>query len=78
MVEFLVKLGADVNVEDRESWTPLHATVNCGHLSIARYLIDKGANLAAINSDGHLPIDIAESDEMKALIQEAVAKQGKK
>ncbi|XP_077301815.1 protein phosphatase 1 regulatory subunit 12C-like isoform X2 [Arctopsyche grandis] len=76
MVEFLVNLGADVNVEDRESWTPLHATVNCGHLSITRYLIDRGANLGAINSDGHLPIDIAESDEMKALIQEAVAKQG--
>jgi protein phosphatase 1 regulatory subunit 12A len=76
MVKFLVNLGANINVEDKESWTPLHATVNCGHNSIARYLIENGADLAAVNSDGNLPIDIAESDEMKALIQEAILKQG--
>lgn len=77
MVKFLINLGADVNVEDREGWTPLHATVNCGHEEIAEYLIQHGADLAAVNSDGNLPIDIPENDKMRSLIQKAVTDQGK-
>lgn len=30
MVEFLVQHGADVNRQDNEGWTPLHATASCG------------------------------------------------
>lgn len=30
MVEFLVQQGADVNRQDNEGWTPLHATSSCG------------------------------------------------
>lgn len=30
MVEFLVKQGADINRQDNEGWTPLHATASCG------------------------------------------------
>lgn len=31
MVEFLVQQGADVNRQDNEGWTPLHATSSCGY-----------------------------------------------
>lgn len=30
MVEFLVSHGADINRQDNEGWTPLHATASCG------------------------------------------------
>lgn len=30
MVEFLIEHGADINRQDNEGWTPLHATASCG------------------------------------------------
>ncbi|CAL1539874.1 unnamed protein product [Lymnaea stagnalis] len=76
MVEFLVEQGADVDVCDNEGWTPLHATASCAFTEIARYLIKHGANVAAVNNDGDLPMDIAENDEMEALLREEMKKQG--
>uniref|UniRef100_A0A182J872 ANK_REP_REGION domain-containing protein n=1 Tax=Anopheles atroparvus TaxID=41427 RepID=A0A182J872_ANOAO len=76
MVEFLVQKGADVNRKDNEGWTPLHATASCGFLSIARYLIENGADLAAINTDGELAVDLASSDAMEDLIQHHLDEQG--
>lgn len=35
MVKFLVENGADVNQQDNEGWTPLHAVASCGYLNIA-------------------------------------------
>uniref|UniRef100_A0A182PMH7 ANK_REP_REGION domain-containing protein n=1 Tax=Anopheles epiroticus TaxID=199890 RepID=A0A182PMH7_9DIPT len=76
MVEFLVQKGADVNRKDNEGWTPLHATASCGFLSIARYLIENGTDLASINSDGELAVDLASSDAMEDLIQHHLDEQG--
>ena len=72
MVEFLVANGADVNRGDNEGWTPLHATASCGFLSIAKFLLEHGANVAAVNNDGELAIDISESDEMEDLLQKEI------
>ena len=72
MVEFLVANGADVDRGDNEGWTPLHATASCGFLSIARFLLDHGSNVAAVNNDGELAIDISESDEMEELLQKEI------
>ena len=41
MMKLLVEHGADVNVTDRELWTPLHASSTCGHVNLARFLVDK-------------------------------------
>lgn len=35
MVKFLVEYGANVNQQDNEGWTPLHAVASCGYLNIA-------------------------------------------
>lgn len=45
-------------------------------LSIARYLIESGADLASINSDGELALDLACSDAMEDLIQRHIDEQG--
>ncbi|XP_050526062.1 protein phosphatase 1 regulatory subunit 12A isoform X9 [Daktulosphaira vitifoliae] len=76
MVEFLVEHGADVNRGDKEGWTPLHATASCGFLSIAKYLLEHGADVSAINCDQELAIDIAESDEMRQLLQQYLKEAG--
>ncbi|KAG5679205.1 hypothetical protein PVAND_008792 [Polypedilum vanderplanki] len=76
MVEFLVTHGANVNRKDNEGWTPLHATSSCGIVSIARYLIENGADLASVNSDGELPIDIAGTNAMADLLQHYIDEQG--
>ncbi|NXS90805.1 MYPT2 phosphatase, partial [Jacana jacana] len=76
MVKFLVENGANVNQQDNEGWTPLHAVASCGYLNIAEYLISHGANVAAVNSEGDVPSDIAEEAAMKDLLLEQVKKQG--
>lgn len=76
MVEFLVENGADVNRGDNEGWTPLHATASCGFLSIAKYLIEHGANVAAVNNDGQLALDIADTEQMEDFLQEEIDRQG--
>ncbi|VVC31845.1 Hypothetical protein CINCED_3A016956 [Cinara cedri] len=70
MVEFLVEHGADVNRGDKEGWTPLHATASCGFVSIAKYLLEHGADVSAINCDQELVTDIAESDDMRQLLEQ--------
>ncbi|NWI27614.1 MYPT2 phosphatase, partial [Sula dactylatra] len=76
MVKFLVENGANVNQQDNEGWTPLHAVASCGYLNIAEYLISHGANVAAVNSESEVPSDIAEEAAMKDLLLEQVKKQG--
>lgn len=39
MMKLLIDFGANVNAEDSEKWTPLHAAATCGHLHLVQYLI---------------------------------------
>lgn len=45
-------------------------------LSIAQYLIESNADLAAVNSDGDLPIDLSDSDRMHTLLEKHLLEQG--
>ena len=47
VVKLLVDLGEDVNAADGYGITPLMVAANLGDAGIVRYLIDKGADLAA-------------------------------
>ena len=40
--------------------------------SFSRFLLDHGSNVAAVNNDGELAIDISESDEMEELLQKEI------
>lgn len=75
-MKLLIEFGADVNARDTESWTPLHAAATCGHLHLVRYLIDKGADLLAVNADGNMPYDICEDDTPLDYIEGEMAKRG--
>ncbi|XP_012283633.1 protein phosphatase 1 regulatory subunit 16A isoform X2 [Orussus abietinus] len=76
MMKLLVEFGADVNAEDSEKWTPLHAAATCGHLHLVRYLIARGANLLAVNADGNMPYDICDDEKTLDCIEGEMARRG--
>ena len=50
--------GIDVNVtDDDDLYTPLHLAYLYGHTEIARYLIQHGADVYAVDSDGFTPYE---------------------
>uniref|UniRef100_A0A4W3IM35 Uncharacterized protein n=1 Tax=Callorhinchus milii TaxID=7868 RepID=A0A4W3IM35_CALMI len=76
VVEFLLAHNADINQADNEGWTSLHVAASCGYSEIVECLINHGANIAAVNSDGQLPIDLAEEDHVEAMLQAEITKRG--
>lgn len=43
ILQLLLQHRADVNAQDTEQWTPLHAAACCAHIDIVRLLIDRYA-----------------------------------
>ena len=52
VVEFLIKLGANVNATDKDGQTAIIAAVNRGYKTIVESLIKHGADVNARNNDG--------------------------
>ena len=40
----LLDHGANVDAEDSERWTPLHAAATCGHLHLVRQLVERSVD----------------------------------
>jgi hypothetical protein len=62
-VEFLVKLGADVNAVDNDNETAMHGAAYRNHPKVVQLLADKGAKIEVWdrkNKTGLTPIIIAE------------------
>ncbi|KAI5719925.1 hypothetical protein M8J76_016696 [Diaphorina citri] len=76
MMKLLIEFKANVNAEDSEKWTPLHAAATCGHLPLVKYLIQHGANLLAVNADGNMPYDICEAEAALDHIEAEMAARG--
>ena len=49
----------DVNTKDRDGNTPLHMAVLGGHTNCVGLLIEKNANVDAVNSEGNNPLHLA-------------------
>ncbi|NXX11326.1 PP16A phosphatase, partial [Podargus strigoides] len=78
VVTVLLDAGADVNARDGELWTPLHAAATCGHLCLVQLLIQRGADLLAVNSDGNMPYDLCEDEVTLDCLEAAMAEQGER
>ncbi|CAH0546464.1 unnamed protein product [Brassicogethes aeneus] len=76
MLMLLLDHGANVNAEDTEKWTPLHAAATCAHIRLVKILITRGANLLAVNADGNMPYDICEDETALDYIEGEMAKRG--
>lgn len=58
-IEYLIAMGADVNMKDVSGNTPLHIAVIRGYTEIAKYLVECQANPNSQNTNGHTPLHLA-------------------
>jgi ankyrin repeat protein len=61
IIDWLLDHGANIERRIINNWTPLHMAVNNSHLSVAKRLIDRGANINArtVIDDNFTPLMIA-------------------
>lgn len=62
-VNALVNGGASVHARTADGWAPLHCAALNGHWRCAELLLLRGADPAAVNSEGLTPLEVAEADE---------------
>ena len=69
-MKYLLDAGADINYvyhgdplikPNHEHGAPLHGAVGSRNVEVAEYLIERGAELDVLNSDGQTPLDVAMS-----------------
>ena len=69
LVKDRLKKGCDIN-ELTYKGTALHVACIYGRYEIARYLLENGANPSAKDKYGQTPIDIADDEQIVALLRE--------
>jgi hypothetical protein len=62
--------GVDLEAADYRRWTALHLAAHRGNINILSLLLSYGANLDAKNNRGDLPIDLADTEEIKQAIRD--------
>ena len=77
ILKFLMEKGCDLEAKNEDGFTALHWAAYVGNLDSCKTLIEKGANLKAKNSEGKKPADLAETQEVKKFIKDAIEKQKK-
>ena len=68
LVRYLLEQGADRDKTDIVGWTSLHYAAMEGLLETGKLLMSYGADLNARTTDGDLPIDLADGEEIKQAI----------
>ncbi len=71
--QHLIKdFDANVHIQDRDGWTPLHAASAVGDLRIAQLLLDNGAKASVLNSSCEFPVDVASDESVEKLLKNAM------
>ncbi|XP_062568528.1 protein phosphatase 1 regulatory subunit 12A-like isoform X12 [Saccostrea cucullata] len=77
VINILLKAGADVNSQDYDGWTPLHAAAHWGQEEACKVLVDHMCDMQIKNNAGQTAYDVADSDILK-LLEELEKKQESK
>lgn len=62
LVPVLLARGSDLNTRTSGNWTALHLAAGAGHLAVTQVLVDSGAEVSAVDSNGLTPADIAQQN----------------
>ncbi|XP_013101800.1 myotrophin [Stomoxys calcitrans] len=68
VLEYLISMGAEIDIRDKHEITPLLAAVWEGHTQCVKLLLDKGANKNGTTPDGASYLEAAEKDEIRKLL----------
>ena len=68
----LLDAGADIHAVDSDDETPLHWAAKHGALEALEFLLKKGARTDLKDNQGKLPIDVADTEEKKNALREAM------
>ncbi|KAL9974791.1 hypothetical protein ACROYT_G011874 [Oculina patagonica] len=77
LVQLLVTYGADLNIQDKEGWSVMHAATIARNHSIMRYLITMGAEVGLQNDQGELALDLARDLQSVVILAEAMRRRGR-
>jgi len=67
IVETLLEKGVDVNVKGEDGMTPLHLAAKVGDSPMCTFLLNKGANKAALDNFKRTPAKVAKASKQKAI-----------
>jgi len=73
-VNLLLSKGADVNLRNRMSWTPLHTAIQNRRQAIVELLTTKGADVNAKDNRGQTPLHVAVNTSQKDAVELLIAK----
>ncbi|KAG5267657.1 hypothetical protein AALO_G00224150 [Alosa alosa] len=62
VLKLLIQAGYDVNIEDYDGWSPLHAAAHWGKEEACRILVEQLCDMEVINKVGQTAFDVADED----------------
>ncbi|KAF7401149.1 poly ADP-ribose polymerase tankyrase [Vespula maculifrons] len=71
----LIKYNTIVNATDKWGFTPLHEAAQKGRTQLCALLLAHGADPFLKNQEGQSPVDLASADDVRCLLQDAMASQ---
>ncbi|XP_068978039.1 tankyrase isoform X3 [Bombus fervidus] len=71
----LIKYNTVVNATDKWGFTPLHEAAQKGRTQLCALLLAHGADPFSKNQEGQTPLDLACADDVRCLLQDAMASQ---
>ncbi|KAJ8920433.1 hypothetical protein NQ315_005301 [Exocentrus adspersus] len=71
----LIKFNTVVNATDKWGFTPLHEAAQKGRTQLCALLLAHGADPFLKNQEGQAPVDLASADDVRCLLQDAMASQ---
>ncbi|XP_031842517.1 tankyrase isoform X3 [Nomia melanderi] len=71
----LIKYNTVVNATDKWGFTPLHEAAQKGRTQLCALLLAHGADPFLKNQEGQTPVDLASADDVRCLLQDAMATQ---
>lgn len=73
LANFLLERGADLKILDSEGRSALHLASEQGHLDIVSLLVNSAcADVNARNSNGQKAVDVAQNEQVRALLSQAM------